>query len=120
MKKITKILCKVMPIVLVGLLVVSNVFGVTFDPSAGVGGSKSSTVTTLANNVWATIASIVQILAIAAVVFAGVRYMLASANDKADIKKQLIVLVLGAVLVFGASTVLKAINTVTSEIAPSI
>ena len=39
-----------------------------------------------------------------------------SANDKADIKKQLVILVLGAVLVFGATAILKVVMQVTNEV----
>ena len=65
----------------------------------------------ITTNIWSTIITIVQILAVAAVVFAGVRYMFASADAKADIKKQTVILVVGAVLVFGASTIASLIQT---------
>ena len=117
MKKMTKILCRVLPVVLVGLLVVSNVFGVTFNSTMIPSGtnSGSGTVEKLTGNIWGTVITIVRILAVAAVVFAGVRYMMASANDKADIKKQMVILVIGAVMVFGATFLLNIISNVTNE-----
>ena len=60
-----------------------------------------------AKRVWKTVTTIVQMVAFGAVIFAGVRYMLASADQKADIKKGLAILVIGAILVFAASTVVK-------------
>ena len=81
------------------------------------GKTGSNTLNTSVQNIWASVLSILQILAVAAVVFAGVRYMFASADAKADIKKQMIILVLGAILVFAASTVIKLIVDVTGEIA---
>lgn len=116
MKKVTKMLCKIMPVVLVGLLIVSNVFGISFNESTLTGGSEAGTVTNLAKNIWSTVAVIVQILAVAAIVFAGVRYMFASANDKADIKKQTVVLIVGAVLVFGATFIINLVTKATSEV----
>ena len=67
------------------------------EPGTGV---ASNNVVSTAKNVWSTAAAVIQILAIAAIVFSGLRYMFASADTKADIKKQLIILVIGAVLVF--------------------
>lgn len=66
--------------------------------------------------VWGTTMTVVQILAFAAVVFAGLRYMFASADQKADIKKGLGMLAIGAVLVFAASTVVKFVVKAADEI----
>lgn len=68
-------------------------------------GSVATKLSTIFGNTWETTMTIVQILSVAAVVFAGVRYMLASAERKADIKRGLTFLAIGAVLVFAASTV---------------
>ena len=68
--------------------------------------------------VWGTVLLILQILSVAAIVIAGIRYMFASADGKADIKKQTIGLMVGAVLVFGASSVIGLITNITSDIAP--
>lgn len=67
--------------------------------SSGTGITK---VTNATNKIWNTFAYIAQIIAIAAIVFAGLRYMFTSADQRADIKIQTIILILGAVLVFAA------------------
>lgn len=69
--------------------------------SAVSGGSASTNATNAVQGVWKTVLLILQILAVAAIVIAGVRYMFASADAKADIKKQTITLVVGLFLVFG-------------------
>ena len=74
------------------------------------------TINTSAKKIWTTVTTIVQILAFAAIVFAGLRYMFASADHKADIKKSLGMLTVGAILVFAASTVVKFVVTATSEV----
>ena len=114
-----KFMLRVMPIVLVALVVLSSsVFALdvhsTFNKvnQAGQSGG-SSTATNFINGVWGTVLTVLQILAVAAVVFAGVKYMFAGADEKANIKNGLLVLALGAIYVFGASTVVKLlINTV--------
>ena len=114
MKKFLKIL----PVVMVLCMVFTFTFAVdpNFDNLTG-GSQGSDTVIKVGQNIWATVITIVRILAVAAVVFAGLRYMFASADQKADIKKSMGILAIGAVLVFGATFILTLINTVTGELA---
>lgn len=67
-------------------------------------------------NVWATVTLIVQILSIACVIFLGLRYMMASADQRADIKKGLTLVVIGAIFVFCAATVAQFIVDAGREI----
>lgn len=102
MKKSRKLMLRLVPVFLVLTLIcvsTSSIFAVSVVKPSG---SANQNITKLANNIWGTIAVIVQILAIAAIVLAGVRYMFASADEKADIKKQTVILVVGAILVFAA------------------
>lgn len=118
MKKSKKIFLRVLPILIVLMVFfTSSVFcnTVTVKPGAPTGGKAIDSITNLGANIWSTIAVIVQIAAIAAIVFAGVRYMFASADDKADIKKQTVVLIVGAVLVFAAVPLAKFITTVAKQ-----
>ena len=52
------------------------------------GGESSSTVNNLVGNIWTTLSIVIYLLAVGCIVFAGLRYMLSSADAKADIKKQ--------------------------------
>ncbi|MDD2375862.1 MAG: hypothetical protein PHD15_01225 [Clostridia bacterium] len=109
MKKCTEIFVRVMPILMVVVIMSSSIFGISPNlPTTG--GTQLNGITDLAGSIWITASVIIQILAIAAIVIAGVRYMFASANDKADIKKQTIVLVAGAILVFAAVPIAKFIG----------
>lgn len=84
----------------------SSVFAIStnFPAASATGVGK---IDAAAKQIWKTVTTIVQILAFAAVIFAGLRYMFASADQKADIKKGLGMLAIGAILVFAASTVVK-------------
>lgn len=93
----------------------SSVFGENIVPNTANSGSVG-TVDTAVGKVWNTVKLILQILAIAAVVFAGVRYMFASADQKADIKKSMGILAIGGALVFGATWIIQFIITVTGQI----
>ena len=76
-------------------------------------------VDTVVKNVWSTVFIIVQILAVAAVVFAGLRYMFASADAKADIKRSMGMLAVGAILVFAATTILQFVVKAAKETIPN-
>ena len=103
-----KKLMKILPVILVAVFVMTNVFavGVPSDKELLQGQTGVESVEKSAGKIWATVVSIVQILAVAAVVFAGLRYMFASADQKADIKKSMGILAVGAILVFAATTIL--------------
>ena len=121
MKKSKKIMLWVLPILVVGCLMFTNVvFGGNLDFDLGTieGEGASPTVTSFAGSLWGTISLVAQILAVVAIIFAGVRYMFASADSKADIKKQTITLVVGAILVFGAGLVINLITGVVDDFDP--
>ena len=73
-------------------------------------------IKTKAKDVWATIVVLVQIASVACIVFAGLRYMFAAADQKADIKQGLIFLTLGAVLVFGATLIIQLVAGAAEQI----
>lgn len=112
-----KFMLRIMPVVLVALLVVGNfVFAAPFDPVNTTPTTTVNTVDTVVQQIWGTVLTVLQVLAVAAIVFAGVKYMFASADGKADIKNGMLGLVIGAILVFGASAVIKLIMRASSEI----
>lgn len=100
---------------IVSLVVATPVLAIStnFPTANGTGITK---IETSVQRIWKTVLTIVQILAFAAVIFAGLRYMFASADQKADIKKGLGMLTIGAVLVFAASTVVKFVVNAANQI----
>lgn len=118
MKRFTKTMLRVLPIVLVAVIVCGSVFGFnSFNPNTiGQTSENVASINTTVNKIWGSVLLILQILAVAAIVIAGVRFMFASADQKAEIKKQLIILVVGAVLVFAASTLVQFLTKVASEV----
>ena len=115
-----KKLLKILPVVMVVCIALTTVFAVPVPSddnylTSGGENYQSDTLKNTARGIWGTVVTIVQILAVAAVVFAGLRYMFASADQKADIKKSMGVLAIGAVLVFGATLVIKLIGNITTD-----
>lgn len=114
-----KFMLRVMPIVLVALLIVGNtVFAADVNSiwNAGNTGGGVSKVDNAVSKVWATVLTVLQIAAVGAIVFAGVKYMFAAADQKAEIKNGMIGLVVGAILVFAASTVVQFIINASKEV----
>lgn len=88
MKKI--LTCLLMITLIIGISCDVLVYGVTGDytPVAPNPGAANDKVNKIVGNGWATFTVVVQALALGAVVFAGLRYMFASADQRADIKKR--------------------------------
>ncbi len=121
MSKSKKFILRAIPVLLlVIVLVASPVLAISdtgISTDIPTQGSGVQTVDNMATQVWGTVVTIAQIAAFAAIIFAGVRYMFASADDKANIKKQLVIIAVGAILVFGASTVVKILMNVLGDVA---
>ena len=112
MKRVMKVLAIVtVMLAMCSLAYCADGIGVNFPES----GNAISEITTSANNIWATVIAIVQILAFAAIIFAGLRYMFASADAKGAIKGQTVGLVVGAALVFASPTIVKFIQSVVEK-----
>lgn len=115
---------KILPVVLMICIIFSFVFadalitGTDIKPSVNtlVEGSVPNGIKKTAKNVWATVVTIVQILSVACIVFAGLRYMFASADQKADVKQGLIYLTIGAVIVFGATLIIQTVAKAAEQI----
>ena len=100
-KKIIASLVVVCMVVLTGIFVTTYAVNASF-PS---GSSATSALTGAVGRTWNTVSLVVQVIAVATVVFAGVRYMYSSAEIRADIKRGLSYLAIGAVFVFAAASV---------------
>mgnify|MGYP006886760872 CR=1 FL=1 len=85
-----------------------------YDPNYN--GGTMTGVTDLADRIWATAILIVQVVSVGCVVFAGLRYMYASADKKADIKKGMMYLAIGAIFVYATSTVMKFVFNIGSDL----
>ena len=75
-------------------------------------GDVSNNIRTPIERTWGIILVVLQVASVSGVIFAGVRYMFASADQKADLKTSLVPLIIGMVIVFGASTVVGIVTDV--------
>lgn len=121
MKKLLKFAIKLLPVVIMIAIVVmptvmgGNLIDFTNEPDTG----NAPITQGIVSNVWGVLKTILQIAAIGALIFSGVRYMFASADAKADIKKSMTILVVGALIVFGSTIFIDIITRVAKDITGS-
>lgn len=72
-----------------------------FDPDMGVPGEA----TNFANKILGFVQWAGYAIAVGMLIYVGIKYVMASANEKADLKNSLIKYVIGAVLIAGAVTI---------------
>lgn len=102
MKKIMKIL----PILLVMIMLLSA-FSVVFAENPtnpkDLSGTKTESFNTIGNRIIGMVQAIGSIASVIVLVILGIKYMMGSAEEKAEYKKTFIPYIIGAVLVFAAS-----------------
>ena len=108
----------ILAILMCGIVVLSgSVYGYKEpkDPNDYANDNELTNITAGVDKIWGSVLVIVQIVSVACVVFAGLRYMYSTPDKKADIKRGLIYLVIGATFVFAASTVIRFIYNVGND-----
>ena len=114
-KKTMKILTTIATILLIismgtSIVAATSVGGMELSPNnANTGG-----ITTIGNKVMGIIHVVGTIAAFAIVMFLGIKYMMGSPEEKAEYKKTMIPYIIGAVLLFAATTIANAIYTFAS------
>ncbi len=115
MKVISKILT-ILTIAFVMVSVMTPVFAAP-DPSTYTGGEvDTSRIDTLGNQIITIVSTVGSIVSVIVLVVLGLKYMMGSAEEKAEYKKTLLPYIIGAALVFAASTVAGVIFNFASSI----
>lgn len=118
--KVRKIL-SVLAIVLVAILLLSIATTVHADETdpftivSGTGGSAVGKVQNWGSIILGVFQAVGMVIAVIMLVWLGVKYLMASPDGKAEIKKQAFAYILGAVLLFGASAILQMIKNVVDQ-----
>lgn len=100
--------------IMVGQLFAIDSLGNGFNSGNTEDGTQQ--LTTPVNKIAGVVITGLQVASIAGVIFCGVSYMFASADQRADIKKKLVPLCIGLVIVFAGSTFVGFITGMFSEI----
>lgn len=119
MKKMSKVL-SIMLMVMMLVMITTNVFAIPDDITPktidGTSDVNVGGITTLGNSVVKIITTAGIVVSVIILVVLGIKYMMGSAEEKAEYKKTLMPYVIGAALVFAASS----IATVVFNFATSI
>ena len=104
-EKATKIVAMIMLVIMV-VAVASTVFAAV-NPSTYKGESSVSTtkIDSLGNTIIKIVSTVGSIASVIVLVVLGIKYMMGSAEEKAEYKKTLLPYVIGAALVFAASAI---------------
>ena len=104
MKKVWEKL-KVLPFSIAGIMYSSNVFAAT-DPSQFKGTETDvDGITNIGNQIITILSTVGSIASVIVLIILGLKYMMGSAEEKAEYKKTLMPYVIGAALVFAASAI---------------
>ena len=90
-------------------LATSTITPSDFDPSEADKDNSDSSSVKLANKIIGGLQAVGSIISIASLVLIGIKYMLGSAEEKADYKTSMLPYLVGAILVFCASNIIAAI-----------
>ena len=100
----------------IGMGTVVNATGTTSSSSADQvddlfsgGSADTSGISGVGANIVSIITTIGIIVAVIVLLILGIKYMMGSASEKAEYKKTMIPYLVGAVLIFGASAIAKAV-----------
>ena len=105
-KKTMKILTTVATILLIVSMGASVVYGLTpKDMEANTSATGTSEVQSLGQNVMGVIQVAGVVIAVIILMVIGIKYMMGSAEEKAEYKKTMIPYLVGAILIFAASTI---------------
>lgn len=103
--KIVAILCIVLTIVMISVCsFASDVKPGDFKPTT-LGSSVTKGITDLGGTIISVVRTVGVLVAVVILLILGIKYMMGSAEEKADYKKSMIPYIVGAVLVFSASTI---------------
>ncbi len=104
-------LSKVFSIITIAVMLLASGSNIVLaiDPSdiTGTQTNASNKVSTLGGNVLGIVQTVGTIAAIVTLIILGIKYMMGSAEEKAEYKKTLMPYVIGAVLVLAASNIVK-------------
>ncbi len=106
MKKVQKIISVFMLVMMI-VTTISNVVLAATDPSTFTGDPNFSTdgITNIGNQIITIVSTIGSIASVIVLVILGLKYMMGSAEEKAEYKKTLLPYIIGAALVFAASAI---------------
>ncbi len=112
---------KMITVVLIAMMVIATitpVFAAT-DPSKYTGassGASTEKIDSLGQDIVKIVSTIGSVISVIVLIVLGIKYMMGSAEEKAEYKKTLLPYIIGAALVFAAATIASVVFNFASSI----
>ena len=118
---------KVISTLLLTIMLVASIAGTVLavDPNTvlnglnGNGNVQTNDLTKVGNNIVTIIQVVGIVIAVIVLLVIGIKYMMGSASEKAEYKKTMIPYIVGAVLIFAGTSLVKVIYSLASSVAPT-
>ena len=118
---------KVISTLLLTIMLVASIAGTVLavDPNTvlnglnGNGNVQTNDLTKVGNNIVTIIQVVGIVIAVIVLLVIGIKYMMGSASEKAEYKKTMILYIVGAVLIFAGTSLVKVIYSLASSVAPT-
>ena len=119
MKKLTKILTIILLVAImltVQTVVVKATYSEQVDGLFDVEAEGTDNIMNVGGNIVSIVTTIGIIVAVVVLLVLGIKYMMGSASEKAEYKKTMIPYLVGALLIFGASAIAKAVIAISENL----
>lgn len=121
MKKTVKIISTLLLVVMLVTSIAGTVFADSttdvLDKLKGDGKVETSSLTTVGNNVVTIINVVGIVIAVIILLIIGIKYMIGSASEKAEYKKTMIPYIVGAVLIFAGTSLVRVIYSLSNSVS---
>ncbi len=116
---------KVISTLLLAIMLVASVAGTVLavDPNTvlngldGNGNVQTSDLTKVGNNIVTIIQVVGIVIAVIVLLIIGIKYMMGSASEKAEYKKTMIPYIVGAVLIFAGTSLVRVIYSLSTSVS---
>lgn len=116
---------KVISTLLLAIMLVASVAGTVLavDPNTvlngldGNGNVQTSDLTKVGNNIVTIIQVVGIVIAVIVLLIIGIKYMMGSASEKAEFKKSMIPYIVGAVLIFAGTSLVRVIYSLSTSVS---
>lgn len=118
MKKTSKLIVALLIILSILMISVSSFASSTVTPGSfsAINPSNTSTIVTMGGQIIGVVRTVGVLVAVVILLILGIKYMVGSAEEKADYKKSMIPYLVGAVLIFAASTIAGIVYDMTTAL----
>lgn len=109
MKKTIKIISTILIVMMLVTTVANIAFALSPSDIKGDSNADTTDITSIGNKVMALIQTFGIVLSVIIIAFLGVKYMVGSPEEKGEYKKSMLPYLIGAILIFSASTIANGI-----------